>query len=366
MIYGFAAKDVARIRQLVSAYEHGRIRVDAPSHLPVGTHQQDSFLGYIGGSIPPGTLGTAVLVDLDGSNPPVQTQETNIPTVPVYNVYNTQLALGVYLLVREPSQGYYIPVGSFGGFWAQLLTPQSGDVYSFQEMHDSNPPNGWVVLPGGVSGILNAEEVNGNAFVQLGTIVWMWPNPEKSGWFAFNAIPKLLTAKSIGGSKVIPTGAYTDLNVISSGGGYDTGNFIPPNPGYFTAPVSGFYFGFWQCNMGGSTVDFGIGTITSGAQQLGQVQGQGEDFQCHWEGELNAGELVWPQVYQNTGGSQTVNLVIATITLKASVVSGGSGGGGGGSNQPLVGANGVTINPNTPIAGTTTIGLGTIDCGTWV
>lgn len=110
-LYGFTARDCDRLHALLTAYEQGRIRLDVPAQWDLSSHQQDVFLAQTTASISAGELGTAYLVNLNASTPtPVQTVETSIPTIPVYNYLDSVLEQGTYLVARENSQGYYVPV----------------------------------------------------------------------------------------------------------------------------------------------------------------------------------------------------------------------------------------------------------------
>lgn len=93
-------------------------------------------------------------------------------------------------LVPSAVEGYFEFNSNSTGFWARI-TAQSGtsDVYSFAQVEDASPPNGWADVSGGITGTNNAEEVNDNTNVPVGAttgaIVWMRPNAAKAGWYEF-------------------------------------------------------------------------------------------------------------------------------------------------------------------------------------
>lgn len=122
-LYGFTARDVDRIHALLAAYEQGRIRQDAPRHIP-HTTQADTYLVQTSVSIAAGAVGTGELVDLDYGSPPAQTVVASI-TVPVYNPLSSALPAGTYLVTREPSAGYYVYAGNLASSLSNSATSTS-------------------------------------------------------------------------------------------------------------------------------------------------------------------------------------------------------------------------------------------------
>ena len=113
MLYGFTARDCDRLHALLAAYEQGRIRVDVPAISRSNSHQQDVFLAQPAASIAAGEIGTAYLVNLNTSTPtPGQTVETSLPTISIYNTTSNALAVATVPVVRENSQGYYLPAAA--------------------------------------------------------------------------------------------------------------------------------------------------------------------------------------------------------------------------------------------------------------
>lgn len=319
MLYGFIARDVARIRQMLAAYERGRVRINAPSHLPPTQHQQDSFLGYVGTAIPAGDLGTAVLVNLDESSPPVQAQETDLPTIPVYNPYSGDLGPGVYLLTREPSQGYYVP------------TYNTSVSYGFAESDTS--------------------DVVANGFTEL--LTW-----SKAPW----------PTNSSGGSLfVVPPGDGTTVN-IPVAGLYLIGAEVT-----WDTTVSSDIEGTFNVLLSFEGVA-GAGAsspVFSGASDTFTISAGGGTFQaspCKPYLAENASIAVYASVTSPASG------VVACTCLLWAVYLGGGGSGGGGSGggtsttgiTSIDGVDGIIADADTPSKGTTTLGLGVIDCGSWV
>lgn len=100
---------------------------------------------------------------------------------------------GPYVEMRLVSQANGVPVYEFtspvAGFWARITgqaTIAPLNVYSFEQVDDPTPPNGWVVTSGGITGTLNAEEVNENDSVPIDSIVWMTANLAEKDWYAFS------------------------------------------------------------------------------------------------------------------------------------------------------------------------------------
>lgn len=304
MLYGFAARDVARIRQLLAAYERGRVRIDSPSHQAVAAHQVDTFLVYVGVAIPAGQLGTGTLVDLDSSTPtPVQSQVANVPTKTVYNPFSTPLAVGIYLVTREPSQGYYVPTENASPLTVQTTRFSNPVIYE--------PSDSW---PATIEPALRLDVAAGGTYLILATF-----SAQIFSGSASVTSYLLLNVTTASGATILPG----NPNVIVTGGSGNLNGFMG----------SGTFVGVYSPTIDDTIVAVGIG---------------GVDGVDNWY----AGELITIQI----GGT----------VANGSGSGGGGSGGGGVTPTGIVGANGIVISPNVPKSGQVTIGLGTIDCGTWV
>lgn len=111
MLYGLSQFDVQRLRKLLNAFERGQLRVDAASHQFIPGNQQDTFLVNVPASIGAGDVGAGNIVQLDDSSPPTKTIDTDV-SFNLYNSGSSSLSTGTYLVAREPSQGYYVPVAA--------------------------------------------------------------------------------------------------------------------------------------------------------------------------------------------------------------------------------------------------------------
>lgn len=103
MLYGFSAPDVVRLRQLVAAYEQGRIRIDAPRHEAKAEHQNTSLLGSLSSPLAPGASGTALYFNA------ASYENSSLPGFPVYNNLTYPIPIGEWRFTLEPTRGVYYP-----------------------------------------------------------------------------------------------------------------------------------------------------------------------------------------------------------------------------------------------------------------
>lgn len=196
---------------------------------------------------------------------------------------------GPYVEVRLTSLANGVPVFEFDyetspaivqGFWARITaqaTTAPLNLYSFEQVDENTPPNGWQVTPNGVTGTLNAEEINGNATVGTGTIIWLRPNsdyaqftPDPWYQFEYGHVPLPATWQT---SQSLP-------NATCLGTGFMSADV--------TLPYGGIYL--LTASLTLNSNDPGSEKIMCGAQFYlnGGLVGQPEEFFC-WPSNIGNG-----------------------------------------------------------------------------
>src|SRR5215469_7572052 len=137
-------------------------------------------------------------------------------------------------------------------------------------------------------------------------------------------------------NQTIPSGSTTDLTQTGGTTNYDVGGYTQT----LKAPVAGYYRGMFQVEFPatGSPYTVALYSFTSSAQQLGNVYyttiNQITILQLAWEGHLVLNEAVRCQAYQNSGASQSVQVLMETIESMAGVQGPAGAAGAPGSPGP--------------------------------
>src|SRR5579871_4164314 len=106
--YYLTAPDVVRLRQLLLAYEQGRLNFHRPIDYKPENVTTQVYLANIGSIIGTDTTGQATICQVDIQTQAI-TQITDLPTKTVFNLSTTTtIPTGYAAIVKEPSSGVWL------------------------------------------------------------------------------------------------------------------------------------------------------------------------------------------------------------------------------------------------------------------
>lgn len=108
-LYAFTAEDTSRLRDLLAAWEQGRLRVNPPTHSPQQRLAPDTRLLQPTAALAPNATGLAYLCSVDDTvSPPAIS--TLSDTVTVWNTSPYTVPAAATLCVRDPTSSLWYPV----------------------------------------------------------------------------------------------------------------------------------------------------------------------------------------------------------------------------------------------------------------